>query len=111
MGYIRPEEVTSPKGHLTLIGILDEGDQGQSALAIGLWAEKKRGHPDSRPVLLMRWNGYEDPEPGESRVGVPNSRGFATWFVVPEKYHDAILDSGLLEPDRVAFAREYLPEP
>lgn len=108
MRYIRPGEVTSPKSHLELIGIIDEGGMGTTALAVGIWNEVQRGKPRSRPVLLMRWNGYDDPRGDEGTVGVPNSRGYPTWFVLEERYCDAILSSEGLDPKRVAFARRHL---
>lgn len=108
MAYTRPGDVRSPQSHLTLVGIVDEGAEGTSALAVGIWEEVQRGKPRSRPVLLMRWNGYDDPQNDESEVGVPSSRGYATWFVIEERYNEAILGSGLLDPERVEFARQVL---
>lgn len=110
MGYVRPGDVTSPKSNLTLIAVLDEGSAGQSALAIGEWRENKRGRPRSHTVLLMRWNGFDEPVDDENEVGVPSSRGYPTWFVVPEKYYEVILQSDILTKDRVAFARRFFPE-
>jgi len=94
--YITPSAVVSPKRSWTLIAVLDEGTEGQSALAIGRW--------DGNVVLAMRWNGDAN-----NPIGNPQSRGLPTWFVVPERYYDDVLANKELAPDKVALARNFLP--
>jgi len=59
----------------------------------------------NKPRLGMRWNGRDD-----SPVGNPQSRRLATWFMLEEKYHEEILQSGLLAADKLVLARHFFPE-
>ena len=97
MDYIKPDNVTSPRKNWSLIAVLDEGTEGSSALALGTWK--------GQPRLGMRWNGRSD-----NPVGNPQSRGLPTWFMLDEKYQQAILQSGLLAPDKVILARHFFPK-
>jgi len=85
--------VLSPKRHWVLVAVLDEGSEEDSALALGRW--------DNKPVLAMRWNGSND-----NPIGNPQSRGFPTWFVVPEEYRKEILKA-LIEEDKRSLARNF----
>lgn len=72
MAYIPPHAVESPRNRLRLLGvILDEG-QSAPAVAHGEW--------DGRHVILMRWNGSD--QPGDN-LGHPQSTGHPVWFVLP----------------------------
>lgn len=53
----------------------------------------------------MRWNGDE-----ENPIGNPQSRGLATWFILPEKYIEAVLRHGGLRSDKLSLARSFFPE-
>lgn len=94
--YISPNDVHSPRQNWTLIAVLDEGKSDRGALAIGRW--------DGKVMLAMRWNGTEG-----NPVGNPQSRGLPTYFMVPEKYNEAILAT--LPPDKLALSRNFIPEP
>ncbi len=98
MPYIPANEVRAPRANWTLVQVLI--DHGQSdhvevcwSLAIGEWDKKRR--------LAMRWNGTE-----ERPAGNPQSRGIATWFVLPSEFHDAIV--GTLAPDMQSLAKQLL---
>ena len=93
---VHPEDVSSPRQRWSLIAVLDDGQSDKGALAIGRW--------DNKPVLAIRWNGDE-----ENPVGNPQSRGLATWFILPEKYIEAILVQGGLTPEKIALARSFFP--
>lgn len=99
--YTRPEDVTSPRQHWSLIAVLDDGTGkgpgNNCALAIGRW--------DKNVVLAIRWNGGPD-----NPIGNPQSRGLPTWFIVPEKYREALLKNGGLDPDKLTLARSFFPE-
>jgi hypothetical protein len=94
---VNPEDANSPRQRWSLIAVLDDGKSDKGALAIGRW--------DNKPVLAMRWNGD-----AENPIGNPQSRGLATWFILPEKYIEAILCHGGLTPDKVILARSFFPE-
>ena len=95
MAYVDPKTVDSPRAHWKLIEVLRNGErdgQGEddAALAIGEWDGVRR--------LAMRWNG-SGKGPG---VGNPQSRGVATWFVLPKWMDDVVLESDVIpEPKRV----------
>ena len=103
MSYIKPDDVHSPRRNWTLIAVLDEGQERGCALAIGRWTDK---WTKGKIYLAMRWNGHE-----ENPVGNPQSRGLPTWMMIDEKYHEALLTSGTLAPDKLAVARAFIPEP
>jgi hypothetical protein len=94
--YVLPKDVVSPQRQWSLITVLDSGEEGDGALALGKW--------DGDPVLAMRWNGAEG-----SPIGNPQSRGLATWFIIPGKYSEAILAT--LSPEKLALVRNFIPEP
>jgi hypothetical protein len=93
--YRFPKDVTSPQRYWSLIDVLDEGEENDGALALGKW--------DGEPVLAMRWNGSDS-----NPIGNPQSRGLATWFILPGKYNEAIL--GTLSPKKLALARNFFPK-
>jgi hypothetical protein len=82
--FVQPDQVTSPRRHWTLVAVVHDEGEGKWAVAIGRW--------DGKHVLAMRWNGKED-----NLIGNPQSRGLATWFVVPELFRRPILDRILSE--------------
>jgi len=92
MSYIPPNEVTSPRRHFTLVGVIDDGKTddnptGEDAvsLAVGRW---KNDAGTEEAVLGMRWNGNS-----VNRIGSPQSRGLPTWFIVPPHLRRVILDN------------------
>lgn len=95
---IRPEDVHSPKAHWNLIAVLDDGSQDGDgcALAIGRW--------DGAVRLAIRWNGDSN-----NPIGNPQSRGIPTWFILPPKYNEAILESGGLAADKLTLAKAFFP--
>ena len=78
MSYINPKDVKSPKNKWTLIDVLYDGGEAEDALAVGEW--------DGRRVLASRWNGSD-----ENEIGNPQSRGIATWFILPDRYNEPLL--------------------
>lgn len=79
---VDPREVRHPKNRLlSLEVILFEEDEGYS-VALVEWDEP------GAYALAMRWNGQKD-NPHDK--GVPTSRGWPTWFVVPNRFNAAIL--------------------
>ena len=80
MPYVDPEEVVSPKNSVRDIHVVyDRGPVPHSwSVAKLKWKE--------RDSVAIRWNGDE-----ESAVGLPQSRGNATWFIVPEELSEEVL--------------------
>ena len=83
--YIKPENVTSPRHSWALTHVLEDGAKPDSygervAICIGRW--------EDTPVLGMRWNGTKD-----SPIGTPQSRGLPTWFIIPSRLQDAVVET------------------
>ena len=78
MSYIDPETVHAPKSHWKLHEILFNTGNGGWSVASGEW--------DGEESLAIRWNGRE----GDDGVGSPQSRGYATWFLIPSALESAL---------------------
>jgi len=83
MAYISPETVQSPKGRVADIDVLyNKGPSPQS------WSIAKLKW-DGADAIGIRWNGELD-QPGS---GTPQSRGNATWFIVPPEIVDTVVSA------------------
>jgi hypothetical protein len=91
--YVRPEKVTAPKRRWALVSVLCDDGEGETALALGTW--------EGEPRLAMRWNGS-----AKRPIGNPQSRGMATWFLLPPKLNKAIVED--LPRENKALARSFL---
>jgi hypothetical protein len=82
MAYISPETVQSPKGRVADIDVLyDTGPTPASwSIAKLKWDDVDR--------IGIRWNGDDD-----HLVGTPQSRGKATWFIVPPEIADTVVSA------------------
>ena len=92
MAYIDPMTVLSPKGRVRDIDVVyDKGPVQQSwSIATFKWDEKD--------AVGIRWNGEAA---GGTGNGTPQSRGRATWFIVPEEIAEAVLNAAnALERDK-----------
>jgi hypothetical protein len=95
--HVPPTEVISPKARWSLIAVLDDAGASGIAVALGKW--------DHKPVLAMRWNGDDGPNP----IGNPQSRGLPTWFILPTgDYSEAIIK--LLPADKQTLVRNFMPK-
>ncbi len=98
MSYVKPSDVHAPKRFWSLIHVIFDGGPGGSSLAIGRW--------ENNPVLAMRWNGTD-----ETPLGNPQSRGLATWFIIPEQHWRQILETeqyAAIKEDTLNLARNFL---
>lgn len=92
MSYIEPKHVISPKSSVSDLMPVYDKEVWEYSVALLKW--------DGKEAVAMRWNGgTEDPDQRPT-PGNPQSRGLATWFIVPEPFEAAILqtllDKGLL---------------
>lgn len=86
MSYIDPMDVTSPKVSVSnLQPIIDCGEWEYSVTLLD-W--------DRKSSLGIRWNGGSEDD-GRVHPGNPQSRGLPTWFIVPENFQGAILNTAL----------------
>ena len=96
--YITPDKVTSPRQKWALMRVLESGDKPDSnghrvAIALGRW--------ENQPVLAMRWNGSKG-----SPIGTPQSRGLPTWFIIPKRLEEAVINT--LSKDEQKMVRKLL---
>lgn len=68
---MRPEEVVYPRKNLKDVKVLYIDETDDFSIASVLWKEDRR--------IAIRWNG------SGYNLGYPQSRGRATWFILPQK--------------------------
>ena len=68
---MRPENVIYPRKSIKDVKVLYTDETDNFSIASVLWNGDKR--------IAIRWNG------GEDSLGYPQSRGKATWFILPQK--------------------------
>ena len=77
--------------------LVDQGEsddkEGRWSLAVGEWDGGRR--------LAARWNGRE-----ERPAGNPQSRGIATWFVLPPEFVEPLM--AVVPPEKLGLARALL---
>ncbi len=83
MAYVDPNTVQSPKGLVKDIEVVfDKGPSPDSwSVARLKW--------DQKQAVGIRWNG----EVGKPGSGTPQSRGNATWFIVPDELASSLLEA------------------
>jgi hypothetical protein len=79
MAYVEPATVRAPRASIRSVEVLYNRGQGEWSVARVTWEDRER--------LGIRWNGGDD-GPG---IGNPQSRGNATWFILPDELQDVIL--------------------
>jgi hypothetical protein len=72
MTYTPPETVVSPKASVSDLRVLLNTGEGGYSLAAMRW--------DGTEALGVRWNGSPD-----NLLGNPQSRGIATWYILPDE--------------------------
>jgi hypothetical protein len=80
MSYIDPLTVIAPRASIQSIAVLYNTGPGGWSVAGVVWENAQR--------VGIRWNGAAT-GPG---VGNPQSRGNATWFIIPEELEQVVLD-------------------
>lgn len=96
--YVKADQCKAPRNSWTLIQVLvDQGasdeKEGRWSLAVGEWEGERR--------LAARWNGTD-----ERPAGNPQSRGIATWFVLPPEFEAPLMS--IVPADKLALARALL---
>ncbi len=85
-----PRTVIAPQRSWQLIAVLYENKHW--SMALGRWRNDDDGL--WKPALAQRWNGWDGSK------GNPVSRGYSTWFVLPEETHDLYLQTRFI-PDNL----------
>jgi|GraSoiStandDraft_39_1057311.scaffolds.fasta_scaffold27730_4 hypothetical protein len=79
MTYIEPQTVCAPRASVRAVEIIYNEGSGKWSVARVNWEDEDR--------IGIRWNGGDGPG-----VGNPQSRGRATWFIVPEPLQQVVLE-------------------
>jgi hypothetical protein len=91
MSYIEPKHVISPKNYVSNVIPVYDGGEKDCSVALLKW--------EGQDGVGMRWNGGSEPDERPT-PGNPQSRGLPTWFLIPDDFEVAILqtllDKGLL---------------
>lgn len=84
MNYTPPQAVTSPQDYVKIIQVIHDGGNDGYSVAKIEW--------DEEPCLAIRWNiaarEWDDPAKQSGQkvcVGMPSSRGYPVWFVLPDE--------------------------
>jgi len=80
MSYIDPSIVVAPRVSIRSVDVLYNTGPGGWSVASVVW--------ENAPRIGIRWNGA----PAGPGVGNPQSRGNATWFIVPEELEQVVKD-------------------
>jgi len=82
MAYVDPATVWAPRARIRSVEVLYNSKDKE-------WSVARIGWDDEEGERIgIRWNGTED-SPG---IGSPQSRGKATWFILPQCLEGAVLD-------------------
>jgi hypothetical protein len=83
--YYKPEKVVSPRAHVEYIKTIFDGKTGKNPFSI---AELKW---DGQKRYGIRWNvsenEWDDPKKKsgvDTCLGLPSSRSYPTWFILPD---------------------------
>jgi hypothetical protein len=104
MRYITPQNVTSPRDFVQNVQILFDGGNESFSIARLEW--------EGGSCIGIRWNiarrEWDDPSKQSDErecVGMPSSRGYPVWFVLPNEIRDGSFDLiGLISRGKTAFA-------
>lgn len=80
MSYIEPSTVISPKASIRSVAVLYNTGPGGWSVARVIW--------ENTQSIGIRWNGTTE-GPG---IGNPQSRGNATWFIIPGELEQVVWD-------------------
>jgi hypothetical protein len=78
MAYVEPTTVWAPKASIRSVEILYNSGPGGWSVAEVNWEDEDK--------IGIRWNGADGPG-----IGNPQSRGNATWFILPDELREVIL--------------------
>jgi hypothetical protein len=86
--YKDPKSVLSPRDAVRKVDVIyDEGEEGVSVAKVQWYDKEVVGIRWN--VALREWDNNEKMAGIKECMGLPTSRGYATWFILPE----ALLDN------------------
>jgi hypothetical protein len=89
MKYKSPIEVTSPKGKVKNLKILFDGGDKSYSLAKLKW-NNKDCHAIRWNVSANEWSNSHKRKELKECIGMPSSRGYSTWFILPTDFETLI---------------------
>ena len=93
--HIDPRMVNSPKSSVSDLNVIIDEGEGYYAIALLKW--------NNEYSVGMRWNGGEGGEGGQFKgIGNPQSRGVATWFILPNDIAKLLLTAILNDKKRIS---------
>lgn len=102
--YNLPQKVLSPVKNIRNVRVLFDGGNFHGAYSIA------RVEWNSNEVLAIRWNINENEANDPQKIsgakiclGEPNSRGYSTWFILPDDFIVKILGDDKLREDLQAY--------
>ena len=93
MTWRAPETVTAPKKSWRLVAVVEEGESGGPAYAVGEWDGEGGG------------SAFAGTARQTSRKATPISSGHPTWTMLDQRLHEAVI--ALLAPKQKAIAQQY----
>ena len=95
MTYTAPQNVTSPRDTISNVEVLFDGGEESVSIARITW--------NDRVAIGMRWNISFREWDDEAKIseqniclGMPVSRGYPTWFILPDELFEGDLDGSNL---------------
>ena len=87
MKYKDPNNVRTPKDIIKDVKIIYDGGEESFSLAKIKWKNKEVTGIRWN-VALREWNDQNKVKGIKECVGFPSSRGYSTWFILPEDFLD-----------------------
>lgn len=84
MNYNRPDKVRSPRGYAKHIKPLYDGGEEGFSIAILEDCNENKNIGIRWNVSEKEWEDSRKTEDGMACVGMPQSRGYSVWFILPD---------------------------
>lgn len=92
MKYYKPLQVVSPKEYLKVIKIIcDYGEKSYSIAELD-W-DGKICYGIRWNIARNEWNDEEKKNENKKCIGMPSSRGYPVWFILPDNFNKFIESS------------------
>jgi len=85
---VDPRTVTSPQRSVADLWVLYDGGLWSEGNPWSGWSAARMTWDGSPNAVGCRWNGEEGVRPGS-----PSSRGYPTWFIIPEPFAEVMVET------------------
>ena len=86
MNYNHPDQVRSPKGYVNHIKLLYDGGEEGYSIAIIEDCDGNKNIGIRWNVSEKEWDDIRKTKNGMVCVGMPQSRGYSVWFLLPPSF-------------------------